>query len=208
MKINKIDWKNSSILVTGGTGSFGKKFTEIILNEYNPRRLAIFSRDELKQSEMKKKFPDGENFSIEDKFLKLDIINTSGMRHPFLAGLAMGLLMQIYEAGGRGLFIPEICLCGISIKDKHTQNNVHVDEKKDNNLVKILGIINSDWKDEWGGGFFYDGISNYIKPTSFCIFDPSEEHSAEEILSDKKRFAIDFTVFRDQQSSQNLHKYF
>ena len=61
MKVNKIDWKNSSILVTGGTGSFGKKFTEIILNEYNPRRLAIFSRDELKQSEMKKKFPDGEN---------------------------------------------------------------------------------------------------------------------------------------------------
>ena len=58
MKVNKIDWKNSSILVTGGTGSFGKKFTEIILNEYNPRRLAIFSRDELKQSEMKKKFPD------------------------------------------------------------------------------------------------------------------------------------------------------
>ena len=46
MKLNKIDWKNSSILVTGGTGSFGKKFTEIILNEYNPRRLAIFSRDE------------------------------------------------------------------------------------------------------------------------------------------------------------------
>ena len=144
---------------------------------------------------------------IEDKFPKLDV---AGNRtdHPFLAGLAMGLLMQIYEAGGRGLFIPEICLCGISIKDKHTQNNVHVDEKKDNNLVKILGIINSDWKDEWGGGFFYDGISNYIKPTSFCIFDPSEEHSAEEILSDKKRFAIDFTVFRDQQSSQNLHKYF
>ena len=62
------------------------------------------------------------------------------------------------------------------------------------------------WKDTWNenyslcGGFFYDGISNYIKPTSFCIFDPSEEHSAEEIFTDKKRFAIDFTVFRDQQS--------
>ena len=142
------------------------------------------------------KFPVGEEFSIEDKFLKLDIINNNGMRHPLLAGLAMGLLIQIHETGGRGLFIPEICLCGISIKDKHTPNNIHIDEKKDNNCVKILGIINSDWKEEWGGGFFHNGTSNYIKPTSFCIFDPSKEHSGEEILSDKKRFAIDFTVFR------------
>ena len=34
----------------------------------------------------------------------------------------MGLLVQILETGGRGLFIPEICLCGISIKDKHPVN--------------------------------------------------------------------------------------
>lgn len=48
-----MDWSNVSILLTGGTGSFGQKFTEIILKEYTPRRLAIFSRDELKQHEMK-----------------------------------------------------------------------------------------------------------------------------------------------------------
>jgi UDP-N-acetylglucosamine 4,6-dehydratase/5-epimerase len=41
-----------SILITGGTGSFGKKFVEIILNKYNPKKLIIFSRDELKQFEM------------------------------------------------------------------------------------------------------------------------------------------------------------
>ena len=45
-----LDDKN--ILITGGTGSFGKKATEIILKKYSPRRLIIFSRDELKQFEM------------------------------------------------------------------------------------------------------------------------------------------------------------
>lgn len=47
-----------SILVTGGTGSFGRKFTEILLRDYSPRRLVIFSRGELKQHEMRQKFPD------------------------------------------------------------------------------------------------------------------------------------------------------
>jgi len=41
-----------SVLVTGGTGSFGRKFTEIVLDRYQPRRLIVFSRDELKQHEM------------------------------------------------------------------------------------------------------------------------------------------------------------
>jgi len=42
-----------TILVTGGTGSFGRKFTEIVLRDYNPAKLIIFSRDELKQQEMR-----------------------------------------------------------------------------------------------------------------------------------------------------------
>ena len=49
---------DKSILITGGTGSFGKKATEIILKKYEPRRLIIFSRDELKQFEMTKTYPD------------------------------------------------------------------------------------------------------------------------------------------------------
>ncbi|MFA7682063.1 MAG: UDP-N-acetylglucosamine 4,6-dehydratase (inverting), partial [Candidatus Peribacteraceae bacterium] len=44
---------SSSILVTGGTGSFGKKFVEIIVQEYKPKKLIVFSRDELKQHEMR-----------------------------------------------------------------------------------------------------------------------------------------------------------
>ena len=45
-----------TILVTGGTGSFGKKFTQMILDKYNIKKLIIFSRGELKQAEMKSKF--------------------------------------------------------------------------------------------------------------------------------------------------------
>ena len=41
-----------TVLITGGTGSFGRRFTETVLKTYNPKRLIVFSRDELKQSEM------------------------------------------------------------------------------------------------------------------------------------------------------------
>lgn len=47
-----MDWNNQVILITGGTGSFGKKFTEILLKEKQPKKIIIFSRDELKQHEM------------------------------------------------------------------------------------------------------------------------------------------------------------
>jgi len=54
LKNNKnIDWENLNVLVTGGTGSFGKKFVEIMLRDFHPKKLIIFSRDELKQHEMK-----------------------------------------------------------------------------------------------------------------------------------------------------------
>lgn len=55
-----MNWRQISILITGGTGSFGKKFTEIILKENPPRRLIIYSRDELKQYEMRQVFPESE----------------------------------------------------------------------------------------------------------------------------------------------------
>lgn len=47
---------NKSILITGGTGSFGKKCTQTILERYQPKKLIIFSRDELKQFEMGQQF--------------------------------------------------------------------------------------------------------------------------------------------------------
>lgn len=50
--------KNASILVTGGTGSFGHTFVPMTLEKYNPRRLVVFSRDEMKQWEMAKLYAD------------------------------------------------------------------------------------------------------------------------------------------------------
>ena len=50
---------NKVILITGGTGSFGKRFLHVVLKEHRPKKVIIFSRDELKQHEMRRDFPDG-----------------------------------------------------------------------------------------------------------------------------------------------------
>ena len=47
---------DKNILITGGTGSFGKKFVRIVLEQYRPNRLIVFSRDELKQFEMSQRY--------------------------------------------------------------------------------------------------------------------------------------------------------
>lgn len=52
-----LDLNDRSILITGGTGSFGKHFVKTVIERYHPRRLVIFSRDELKQYEMQQRFP-------------------------------------------------------------------------------------------------------------------------------------------------------
>lgn len=58
---------DKAILVTGGTGSFGNRFTERVLREYNPKKIIIYSRDEFKQDVMKKKF----SIMFPDKVHKL-----------------------------------------------------------------------------------------------------------------------------------------
>ena len=45
-------WEDKTVLVTGGTGSFGKMFIKIMLRDFHPKKLIVFSRDELKQHEM------------------------------------------------------------------------------------------------------------------------------------------------------------
>jgi UDP-N-acetylglucosamine 4,6-dehydratase len=49
---------NKTILITGGTGSFGKKYTKILLENYKPKKIIIYSRDELKQYEMSQQYND------------------------------------------------------------------------------------------------------------------------------------------------------
>ena len=55
-------FKNKTILITGGTGSFGQKFIDICLNRFNPKKIIIYSRDELKQFEMGNKLRTSKNF--------------------------------------------------------------------------------------------------------------------------------------------------
>ncbi len=59
-----INLKNKTILITGGTGSFGKKFAELVLKKHKPKKIIIFSRDELKQYLMKSQF------KSDDKILR------------------------------------------------------------------------------------------------------------------------------------------
>ena len=54
---------NKTILITGGTGSFGKKMVETIFKRYNPKKVIVYSRDELKQFDMEQKWPDN-NYPI------------------------------------------------------------------------------------------------------------------------------------------------
>ena len=54
---SNLDLKGKSILVTGGTGSFGQQFVATVLEKYKPARIIVYSRDELKQFEMAQKFP-------------------------------------------------------------------------------------------------------------------------------------------------------
>ncbi len=53
-----MNWAEKNVLITGGTGSFGRKFVEILLRDHRPKKLIVFSRDELKQFEMRNYFRD------------------------------------------------------------------------------------------------------------------------------------------------------
>ena len=157
---------------------------KIIDNCCSPEYLKVLMDHAINSENWNMKYPHGH----DTKFFKLDVIENGQVKIPILAGLSMGLFIQIYGMGGSEFFIPEIVSCGISMKDKHTPNNLHTDTEAEDGVIKIIGVLNNDWEERWGGGFIHGGKSNYIEPTSFCIFDPSELHSAAEILTDKKRF--------------------
>ena len=66
-------FNGKNILITGGTGSFGKKYTKILLEKYTPNKIIIYSRDELKQYEMAQEYNDKcvpgiDNFYISNIF--------------------------------------------------------------------------------------------------------------------------------------------
>jgi len=124
---------------------------------------------------------DEEQIAEEDydkiNLTKLNLIEHGHFKNPVLAGIAIGLMSQIYDAGGKDYFTPEIHFCGISVKDKSTKVNLHTDNW-DENKLKILGILNSDWDNRQdGGGFIYEDMSYSLQPMNFLIFDSRQTHS-------------------------------
>ena len=142
------------------------------------------------------KYPAGAAF--EEKHLKLDVIGGKDSNTQ-LAGMAMSLLINIYEKEPKA-FLLEVLSCGISIKDRHRKDNTHTDHENDalkdtKNIVKLLGVLNADWDCATdGGGFTHGGETFSLAPCDFLLFDPRTPHKADDILSDKKRIAIDFTL--------------
>ena len=135
--------------------------------------------------------------SVEDynkiDLVKLNIMEPGNVKHERLFGIAMGLLIQIYDNGGHNHFIPEIYYCGLSVKDKNTPINMHHDPWPADN-IKVLGILNHDWTYEDGGGFLYEDKQYNLKSTDFIVFDSRNQHSNAIVSSNKKRFAIDYLV--------------
>lgn len=75
-----MDLNDKVILLTGGTGSFGKNFTKIVLNKFKPKKFIIFSRDEFKQYEMKKLFSDSK---FEIRYFLGDVRDRSRLYRAF-----------------------------------------------------------------------------------------------------------------------------
>src|SRR5438093_1627564 len=63
-KQSVIDWRNMTVLITGGTGSFGQACVATLLHKYQPKKVVVFSRDELKQHEMTQRFPESKYGAI------------------------------------------------------------------------------------------------------------------------------------------------
>ena len=81
-------FNGKNILITGGTGSFGKKFTDMVLKRYKPKKLIIFSRDELKQYEHQRInistiLAIGTSFSFSGKYMAIVEPIANYSFHPF-----------------------------------------------------------------------------------------------------------------------------
>ena len=73
-----MNWSDATILITGGTGSFGRKFTDTVLSRYQPKKLIVFSRDELKQHEMRQTWNDGADGALVQALVGQEVVPGDG----------------------------------------------------------------------------------------------------------------------------------
>jgi len=168
------------------------KVLEIIKDCCSTSYLDMIKFAAMNSSNWNLKYPIGMEF--EDKHLKLDILENEPVDE-FLAGMAMGLLIQIYDKRS-DLFYPEVSYCGISMKDRHRLDNRHIDHEHDEDFIKIVGILNTNWNSKDGGAFQHGDEEIDMVPTNFIVFDPRVLHCASKITTNEKRLGIDFTVKR------------
>ena len=162
---------------------------EVITDCCSKTYLDMMKHAAMSSNSLNMKYP----INLEPKHLKLDIIENEPLEL-MLAGMAMGLLIQIYDKGGKDFFLPELSYCAISMKDRYRTDNPHIDHENDKDYIKILGLLNSDWGPDDGGLFMHGNEAIPMVPTYFVVFDPRVTHCASEILTDKKRLGLDFTV--------------
>tara|TARA_R110000822_G_scaffold91624_1_gene211154 strand:- start:797 stop:1312 length:516 start_codon:yes stop_codon:yes gene_type:complete len=136
---------------------------------------------------------------VEEKHAKLtiySILEHENIKDKFLLGLCISLLLEIYKNGGKNYFTNNFpSYVGVSIKDMLRSDNTHTDQNdhyKKN--TKILGILNPEWKHEWGGGFIHGEKLYRMEPGDFVVFDSLVPHRAEDIKVNKKRVALDFSL--------------
>ena len=168
------------------------KVLEIIKDCCSTSYLDMMKFAAMNSSNWNLKYPIGMEF--EDKHLKLDILENEPVDE-FMAGMAMGLLIQIYDKRS-DLFYPEVSYCGISMKDRHRLDNRHIDHEHDEDYIKIVGLLNSNWNSKDGGAFQHGDEEIDMLPTNFIVFDPRVPHCASKITTNEKRLGIDFTVKR------------
>ncbi|MEO8097280.1 MAG: UDP-N-acetylglucosamine 4,6-dehydratase (inverting) [Acidobacteriota bacterium] len=127
-----MDWSNLSVLVTGGTGSFGKQFVDTMLNEYHPKKLIIFSRDELKQHEMRQKYPDSADTPL--RFFIGDIRDQARLNRAF-----DGVDIVVHAAAMKQVPACEYNPFEAILTNVIGTKNV-IDAAIDNGVSKVLGI--------------------------------------------------------------------
>ena len=103
----------------------------IVNNCCTPLFLDFIKHQVTKSTKWNFNYPMGKPF--EDKHAKIDVIQGTTIHDKFLAGVSMSLLMMIHEkAKQSNVDVPlDLLFCGISMKDKHREDNLHTDHEKD-----------------------------------------------------------------------------
>ena len=127
-----MDWSNLNVLVTGGTGSFGKQFVDTLLSKCRPKKLIVFSRDELKQHEMRQSYPDTPDSPL--RFFIGDIRDKSRLYRAFA-----GVDIVVHAAAMKQVPACEYNPFEAVLTNIIGTKNV-IDAAIDNGVSKVLGI--------------------------------------------------------------------